>query len=162
MRFLTSGRPRPGTGKTPKNLLAMASWKPYPLPGGAVIPVGFRCRRVWLLLQSYVHPMKNYIPNGEVVLHYAGGRQTVESLVPPYNLDCYFQHFSQKGLPVALGRFGPLARRLDADLPGHVVCPRRRAGDSLRSVQRAGIGRVARHVQRRRFGPGRHDGRGVP
>jgi hypothetical protein len=107
VRFLTSGRPRPGTGKTPKNLLAMASWKPYPLPGGAVVPVGFRCRQVWLLLQSYVHPMKNYIPNGEVVLHYAGGREKVESLVPPYNLDCYFQHFSQRGLPVALGRLGP-------------------------------------------------------
>jgi hypothetical protein len=51
--------------------------------------------------------MKNYIPNGEVVLHYAGGREKVESLVPPYNLDCYFQHFSQRGLPVALGRLGP-------------------------------------------------------
>ena len=109
VRFLTSGRPRPGTGKTPKNLLAMASWKPYPLPGGVVVPVGFRCRQVWLLLQSYVHPMKNYIPNGEVILHYTGGRSTVESLVPPYNLDCYFQHFSQRGLPVALGRLQPQA-----------------------------------------------------
>jgi hypothetical protein len=107
VRFLTSGRPRPGSGRAPKNLLAMASWKPYPLPGGALIPVGFRCRQVWLLLQSYVHPMKNYIPNGEVVLHYADGRSTVESLVPPYNLDCYFQHFSQQGLPVALGRLNP-------------------------------------------------------
>jgi len=104
LRFLTSGRPRPGTGKTPKNLLAMASWKPYPLPGGAVVPVGFRCGQVWFFLQSYVHPMKNYIPNGEIVLHYAGGRRVVHSLVPPYNLDCYFQHFSQQGLPVALGR----------------------------------------------------------
>ena len=107
VRFLTSGRPRPGSVKTPKNLLAMASWKPYPLPGGAVVPVGFRCRQVWLLLQNYVHPMKNYIPNGEVVLHYAGGRKTVESLVPPYNLDCYFQHFSRQGVPVALGRLNP-------------------------------------------------------
>ena len=107
VRFLTSGRPHPGMGKTPNNLLAMASWKPYPLPGGAVVPVGLRCRQLWLLLQSYVHPMKNYIPNGEVVLHYAGGRQTVESLVPPYNLDCYFQHFSRQGLPVTLGRVGP-------------------------------------------------------
>ena len=66
-----------------------------------------RCQRVWLLLQNYVHPMKNYIPNGEVVLHYAGGRQTVESLVPPFNLDCYFQHFSRKGVPVPLGVLGP-------------------------------------------------------
>ena len=62
---------------------------------------------MWLLLQSYVHPTKNYIPNGEVVLHYADGRKVVQSLVPPYNLDGYFQHFSQKGLPVALGRLVP-------------------------------------------------------
>jgi hypothetical protein len=51
--------------------------------------------------------MKNYIPNGEVVLHYAGGKQSIESLIPPFNLDCYFQHFSLKGSPVPLGRLGP-------------------------------------------------------
>jgi hypothetical protein len=50
--------------------------------------------------------MKNYIPNGEVVLHYADGRQSIESLVPPFNLDCYFQHFSLKGTPVPLGQLG--------------------------------------------------------
>jgi hypothetical protein len=50
--------------------------------------------------------MKNYIPNGEVVLHYAGGRRVIESLVPPFNLDCYFQHFSRKGTPVPLGTLG--------------------------------------------------------
>ena len=95
--------------KTPKNLLALASWRPYPLPGGATIPVGLRCERLWLLLQCYVHPMKNYIPNGEVVLHYAGGRQAVESLIPPFNLDCYFQHFSREGVPVPMGQVGPFS-----------------------------------------------------
>ena len=73
VRFLTAGRPAPGLGAPPKNLLALASWQPYPLPGGAVIPVGMRCERLWLLLQSCVHPMKNYLPNGEVVLSYASG-----------------------------------------------------------------------------------------
>ena len=29
--FLTSGRPRPGPGQMPKNLLALSSWQPYPL-----------------------------------------------------------------------------------------------------------------------------------
>ncbi|MHB8974376.1 MAG: alpha-L-rhamnosidase-related protein [Pirellulaceae bacterium] len=105
--FLTAGRPRPGLGLIPKDRLALSSWPPYPLPGGASIAVGMRCERVWLLLQSYVHPMKNYIPNGEVVFHYADGRQTIESLVPPFNLDCYFQHFSRKGTPVPLGVLGP-------------------------------------------------------
>jgi hypothetical protein len=104
--FLTAGRPRDGLGAAPKNLLALASWPPNPLPGGVVIPVGTRCERLWLLLQSYVHPMKNYLPNGEVVLHYAGGETAVTSLIPPFNLDCYFQHFSREGLPVPLGQLG--------------------------------------------------------
>lgn len=90
--------------KVPSDLLALSSWRPYPFPGGATIPVGLRCDRVWLLLQAYVHPMKNYIPNGEVVLHYAGGRDEIISLIPPHNLDCYFQHFSLEGTPVPLGR----------------------------------------------------------
>ncbi len=105
--FLTAGRPRPGIVPIPKDRVALSSWPPYPLPGGAEIGVGMRCQRVWLLLQGYVHPMKNYIPNGEVVLHYADGRQTVHSLVPPFNLDCYFQHFSRQGTPVPLGSLGP-------------------------------------------------------
>jgi hypothetical protein len=104
--FLTSGRPRPGLGSPPKSMLALSSWRPYPWPGGATIPVGLKCERLWLLLQNYVHPMKNYIPNGEVVLTYDGGRQTVEPLIPPFNLDCYFQHFSRTGTPVPLGRLG--------------------------------------------------------
>ena len=105
--FLTAGRPRPGLGATRKDRLALSSWSPYPLPAGANIEVGMPCERLWLLLQSYVHPMKNYIPNGEVVLHYADGRQTIQSLVPPFNLDCYFQHFSRQGVPVPLGTLGP-------------------------------------------------------
>lgn len=104
--FLTAGRPKPGINPPPKNMLALSSWRPYPLPAGAVIPVGVRCERLWLLLQNYVHPMKNYIPNGEVVLRYAGGHEVVESLIPPFNLDCYFQHFSRKGVPVPLGKLG--------------------------------------------------------
>jgi hypothetical protein len=105
--FLTSGRPRPGLDVSPKNLLALASWQPYPLPGGAVVRVGQRCERLWLLLQNYVHPMKNYLPNGEVVLNYVNGGREIISLVPPFNLDCYFQHFSREGVPVPMGQLGP-------------------------------------------------------
>jgi len=80
--FLIAGKPQFTTGPTPKQLLALASWKPNPLPGGAIIPVGMKCEGLWLLLQSYVHPMKNYIPNGEVVLHYADGSTDLVSLIP--------------------------------------------------------------------------------
>lgn len=104
--FLTAGRPRPGLGAAPKNLLAMASWQPYPLPGGAVVPVGKRCSRLWLLLQAYVHPMKSYLPNGEVVLRYTHGPTATTPLIPPFNLDCYFQHFSREGVAVPLGQLG--------------------------------------------------------
>ncbi len=107
--FLTSGRPRPGLGTPPKNLLALASWQPYPLPGGVVVKVGQRCGRVWLLLQNYVHPMKNYLPNGEVVLNYAKGQREIIPLVPPFNLDCYFQHFSREGVPVPMGQLSSVA-----------------------------------------------------
>ncbi|NLE96306.1 MAG: hypothetical protein GX600_11640, partial [Dehalococcoidia bacterium] len=103
----TAGRPRSGTGDVPKNMLVLSSWAPNALPGGAAIPVGFKCRRLWLLLQNYVHPMKNYVVNGEIVLKYVDGTEHIESLVPPFNLDCYFQHFSRKGTPVPMGRLGP-------------------------------------------------------
>lgn len=70
----------------------------------------FKCRHL-LLLQNYVHPMKNYISDGEIVLHYAGGTQAITqaitSLVPPLNLDCYFQHFSRGSATVPLGEFAP-------------------------------------------------------
>ena len=103
--FLTSGRPQASLSAPPKNLLALSSWKPYPLPGGATIAVGQKCERLWLLLQNYVHPMKNYLPNGEVVLRYADGGHAVTSLIPPFNLDCYFQHFSLEGVPMPFGQF---------------------------------------------------------
>ena len=106
LRFLTAGRPMPGAGASPQSLLALSSWPPYPFPAAAVIPVGRRCEKICVLLQSYVHSIKNYIPNGEVVLHYADGGQQIESLVPPYNLDCYYQHFSLQGRPVPLGKLG--------------------------------------------------------
>ena len=30
--------------------------------------------------------------------------------MPPFNLDCYFQHFSRAGVPVALGQVGPFSK----------------------------------------------------
>jgi len=102
--FLISDRPRRlGSEPPPKNLIALTSWKPYPVPSGAVIPVVTRCERLWLLLQCYVHPMKTYIPNGEVILHYQDGTTEITQLIPPFNLDTYFQHFSRQGVPVPLG-----------------------------------------------------------
>jgi hypothetical protein len=103
--FLTAGNS--SQDHTPKDLLALSSWRPYPLPGGVVIPVGFRCGRLFLLMQNYVHPMKNYLVNGEIVLKYADGTQSVTALVPPFNLDCYFQRFSREGVTVPFGTLAP-------------------------------------------------------
>lgn len=105
--FLTTGRPRWQTDGPPKGLIALSSWPPHALPAAVTISVGRPCERLWLLLQSYVHPIKNYLPNGEVVLHYLGGEPAITSLIPPFNLDCYFQHFSLEGEPVPLGQLGP-------------------------------------------------------
>jgi len=104
VRFLVAGWPRSELGPEPNSLLALASWTPQPFPGGATVPVDASAEAVWLLLLSYVHPMRNYVPNGEIVLHYAEGEPEVTSLVPPFNVDAYFQHFSLEGIPVPLGR----------------------------------------------------------
>jgi len=86
-----------------KRLLAVSSTEPYPLPCAATIEIGMKCDAVWPLLQCYAHAMKNYIPNGEIWLHYETGDPTIEQLIPPYNMDTYFQHYSLKGVPVMLG-----------------------------------------------------------
>jgi len=100
--YLTAGRE--AAGEPRKSLLALASWKPYPLPAGAVISIGQKTERLYLLLQCYVHPCCCYIPNGEVVLTYADGERKMIQLIPPFNLDCYYQHFSRKGVEVTLGK----------------------------------------------------------
>jgi hypothetical protein len=103
VRFLTGGRPAVAQAKPPKNILALSSWRPYPLPGSTEIQLNLKCDRLWFLLQNYVHPTKNYIPNGEIILRYSDGKQDTVSLIPPFNLDCYYQHFSREGFIVPLG-----------------------------------------------------------
>ena len=106
VRFQIAGRPDGvAAANAPKSLVALSSWRPYPWPAGVTISVGKKCGRVWLLLQNYVHPSKCYVPNGEVILHYTGGKMATTALIPPYNLDCYYQHFSREGVAVPLGRF---------------------------------------------------------
>jgi hypothetical protein len=100
--YLTAGRE--AAGEPHKSLLALASWKPYALPAGTVIPLGRKTERLYLLLQNYVHPSRCYIPNGEVVLIYTDGERKTVQLIPPFNLDCYYQHFSREGVEVKLGK----------------------------------------------------------
>lgn len=106
VRFLVAGRPVDVAADTaPKGLVALSSWRPYPWPAGVTIPIGKKCEKVWLLLQNYVHPSKCYVPNGEVILHYADKKTATTSLIPPYNLDCYYQHFSREGILMPLGQY---------------------------------------------------------
>jgi hypothetical protein len=103
VEFLLKGRAAAVRGEA-NNLVALSSWgRKYPLPAGIKIPVNRKLERFWLLMQNYVSPVKNYIPNGEIILKYRNGRRKVISLVPPYNLDCYFQAFSREGTSVKLG-----------------------------------------------------------
>jgi hypothetical protein len=103
VKFLTAGRVE---GKeAPKSLLALSSWKPYPWPAGAEIPVNRKVKRLWLLMQNYVSPAKSYVPNGEVILHYADGKTQTTSLVPPFNMDAFYQVNSLEGEAVPYGQF---------------------------------------------------------
>jgi len=100
-QFLLKGR-----SASANNLLALSSWKhndTCPLPSVAHISINKKLKSVRLLMQNYVSPIKNYIPNGEVVLHYADGTSETTQLIPPYNLDCYFQAFSREGESIPLG-----------------------------------------------------------
>ena len=101
VEFLTQGRSE-GQDEKP-GILALSSWQPYPLPAAASISVGIRSERAWLLMQNYIHPMRSYVPNGEIILNYADDTRSIVSLVPPYNLDCYFQQFALDGMDVPLG-----------------------------------------------------------
>jgi|GEM_PF-1580432 len=107
VRFMTAGQPLFPADRERKALLSLSSWRPGLAPAGARLPIGFQCRRLWLLLACYVHPMKCYLPNGEVVLTYADGKVDTVSLVPPYNLDTWFQHFSREGVAVPFGAVAP-------------------------------------------------------
>jgi hypothetical protein len=56
------------------------------------------------MLVNYVHPIKNYVTNGEVITRYKDGTETVTSLVPPYNIDTFFQQFAIESSPVRVGK----------------------------------------------------------
>lgn len=106
VKFLTAGRPEGGDRtQAPKSLVALSSWRPYPWPAAIKMGVDRKCDRLWLLLQNYVHPSKCYVPNGEVVLRYKTGEPQITPLVPPYNLDCFYQVFSLEGVAVPFGAF---------------------------------------------------------
>jgi hypothetical protein len=103
VKFLTAGR---AEGKeSPKSLLALSSWKPYPWPGSVKIPVGRKATRLWMLMQNYVQPAKCYVPNGEIILHFADGKTQTTSLVPPFNMDAFYQVNSLVGEAVPYGQF---------------------------------------------------------
>lgn len=86
-----------------KNILVLANWRPYHFPTGGVIFVGEKVEKIYLLVTSYFYPQKCYLPNGEIIVHYEDGSKQVEQLVPPYNMDVYFQHFSLEGSKTKFG-----------------------------------------------------------
>jgi hypothetical protein len=107
VKFLVKGRNDAAEGKG-GNIIAVSSWGRcdggYSLPGAVTIPINRKIRKSWLLLQSYVSPLKNYIPNGEVVLNYSDKTKQIIQLIPPYNLDIYYQPFARDGAAVELGK----------------------------------------------------------
>jgi hypothetical protein len=106
VKFLIKGRNAAAEG-TGGNLIAVSSWGRidggYSLPGSVTIPVNRKIKSFRVLLQSYVSPLKNYIPNGEIIMHYTDKTTTSVQLIPPYNLDIYYQPFAREGASVTLG-----------------------------------------------------------
>lgn len=98
--FLTGG-PRG------RNVVAAANWAPHHHPAAVTFPVGERLVKAYLLLAAKIVPMKNYLPNAALILRYADGSEDRQELVPPFSLDCYYQHFNPRGAPVPLGTVPP-------------------------------------------------------
>jgi hypothetical protein len=87
-----------------ESLLALSSWgEPFPFPGAAELHINKPLKAFWIMMQNYVSPIKNYIPNGEIILSYDDNSSETIQLIPPYNMDCYFQDFSQEGISVEIG-----------------------------------------------------------
>ena len=119
VKFLVA--PRDGVQN---NIIALSSFHdPAPLPSGVKIAVNKKVKKLWLLLQNYVSPIKNYIPNGEVILHYTTGKPQMTSLVPPYNIDCYFQEFSREGTSVPLGELTGMRKTGHSPVPRDLAKP---------------------------------------
>ena len=128
VRFLTSGRPYPGIGKTPNNLLALASWKPGSAAGvrgprsrseSAAGSYGSCCR-------ATSTRSRTTSPTAKSCCITPVGRQAVENrlgaAVQPRLLLPAFQPARASRGP---GTCQSVPRRLDARLPGH--CPVRHA-----------------------------------
>jgi len=90
-------------GSAGQNALVLANWPPYHFPAGIHWPIDRHLHEVYLLLAAKVVPMKNYVANARVTVTYADGSAETTALIPPHNLDCYYQHFSEQGFPVELG-----------------------------------------------------------
>jgi len=106
VKFLIKGRNKAAEGKA-YNLIALSSWRDsggkYPLSGSVTIPINKKLKKFWILMQNYVSPIKNYIPNGEITLHYTDNTTKVIQLIPPFNLDTYYQSFARSGASLKLG-----------------------------------------------------------
>ena len=61
--------------------------------------------------------MKNYLPNGEVVLHYAGGKREIRVADSALQLGLLLPALQPRGPVRAVWATRPLAGRLDADPP---------------------------------------------
>jgi len=65
-----------------------------PFPEKAVIPVGVRADRLYLLLANHTHNSQTHMVQASVTLIYGDGRREVVPLQSPHDIDGMLQHYS--------------------------------------------------------------------
>jgi hypothetical protein len=68
------------------NIVALSrTWREF--PDHLTVPVGSRARKIYFLISGITFPMQSQIANAQIVVRYAGGKQSKLDLVNPENFD---------------------------------------------------------------------------
>jgi hypothetical protein len=73
-------------GGGPRNVLAVANWRPGLYPSNLVMPMqGMKLSKVYFLAYSWQRGRKEYHPNVDLVANYLDGSSQIRQLIPPYS-----------------------------------------------------------------------------
>ena len=75
-----------------KDTLLVSRWQPF--PEKAVIPVGLRTDRLYLLLANHTSNNQTHLVQATITLMYADGSRQVVPLKGPHDIDGMLQHYS--------------------------------------------------------------------
>jgi hypothetical protein len=119
--YQTAGVYQSAEGGGPRNVLAVANWRPGLYPSNVVIPLqGLKASKVYFLAYSWQRGRKAFHPNVELVANYSDGSCEVRQLIPPYSfmprITIPYPLLYQHGFALANGGFYR-PETLESDLP---------------------------------------------